>query len=179
MEEHLLVKRCLQGKAQAQRLLYERFKGRLFGLCLRYADSEDEALDMLQEGFIKVFRDLHQFRGEGPLEAWLRRVVVNAAISRLRKKTWVKETDFDWDQLPEQVEEYTPDSMDVEEVIRLIQQLPKGFRTVFNLYAVEGYSHREIAQILGIAESTSRSQYQRARKMLQEWLKSSGVRSEE
>ena len=171
MEEHLLVKRCLKGKASAQHMLYDRFKGRLFGLCLRYADSEEEALDLLQEGFIKIFRDLHQFRGDGPLEAWMRRVVVNSAISRLRKKKWIREADFDWDQLPDQVEEAFQERMDAEELILLIQRLPKGFRTVFNLYAVEGYSHQEIAQFLGIAESTSRSQYQRARKTLQEWIR--------
>ncbi|MCB0631306.1 MAG: sigma-70 family RNA polymerase sigma factor [Saprospiraceae bacterium] len=175
MEEHLLVKRCLKGKASAQHLLYERFKGRLFGLCLRYADSEEEALDLLQEGFIKIFRDLHQFRGDGPLEAWMRRVVVNSAISRLRKRKWIRETDFDWDQLPDQEKEVFQDRMDAEELILLIQRLPKGFRTVFNLYAVEGYSHQEIAQFLGIAESTSRSQYQRARKTLQEWIRKQEV----
>lgn len=171
MEEHLLVKRCLQGKTTAQRMLYERYKGRLYGLCLRYAESEEEALDLLQEGFIKIFRDLHQFRGDGPVEAWMRRVVVNSAISRLRKKSWIKETNFDWEQLPAEEEDYFPDTSEAEEVVMLIQQLPKGFRTVFNLYAVEGYSHKEIAEIMGIAESTSRSQYQRARKLLQEWLR--------
>lgn len=171
MEEHLLIRRCLQGNLRAQKALYERYQSRLFGLCLRYADSEDEALDFLQEGFIKIFNDLPNFRAEGPLEAWMCRIVVNTAISKLRRKNWKKEPDFDWEQLSTEEPDPLPDGLDAEQLVHLIQQLPTGFRTVFNLYAIEGYSHQEIGNILNIAESTSRSQYQRARKILQTRIK--------
>lgn len=171
MEEHLMIRRCIKGHPSAQKQLYERYQSSLFGLCLRYARSEAEALDFLQEGFIKIFRDLHHFRGDGPLEAWMRRIVVNTAISKLRRKNWIKEEHYNWEAIPAEEPESDPDGLDAEQLIELIQQLPNGFRTVFNLYAIEGYSHQEIAQILDIAESTSRSQYQRARKLLQERIR--------
>jgi len=173
MDEHLLIKRCLKGNSHAQKTLYERHQSRLFGLCLRYASNEEEALDFLQEGFIKIFRDLKSFRADGPLEAWMCRIVVNTAISNLRKTKWQKEENFDWNRLPVDEPEQQLDQLDAASLIQLIQQLPKGFRTVFNLYAIEGYSHKEIGEILEIAESTSRSQYQRARKLLQTWIKQS------
>lgn len=171
MEEHLLIRRCLKGNATAQKQLYERYQRSLFGLCLRYARSEAEALDFLQEGFIKIFRDLPNFRGDGPLEAWMRRVIVNTAISKLRRKSWIREEHYDWESIPAEEERADPDGLDAEQLIELIRQLPDGFRAVFNLYAVEGYAHKEIAQILDIAESTSRSQYLRARKLLQERIR--------
>lgn len=167
MEEHLLIRRCIKGHPSAQRQLYERYQNQLFGICLRYADSEAEALDYLQEGFIKIFRDLKNFRAEGPLGAWMSRIMVNTAISKLRKKSWIRETHFNWEQLPAEEPEVDTGGLDAEQLIQLIQELPPGFRSVFNLYAIEGYSHQEIAQILNIGESTSRSQYQRARKILQ------------
>ncbi|PHN04395.1 RNA polymerase sigma factor [Flavilitoribacter nigricans] len=171
MEEHLLIRRCIKGHPDAQKQLYVRYQSRLFGLCLRYARSEAEALDFLQEGFIKIFRDLNRFRGDGPLEAWMCRVVVNTAISKLRRKSWIKEENYDWEAIPSEEPEADPEGLNAEQLIELIRQLPDGFRTVFNLYAVEGYSHKEIARILDIAESTSRSQYLRARRLLQERIR--------
>lgn len=167
MEEHLLVRHCINGHPPAQKELYERYQSRLFGLCLRYARSEAEAVDYLQEGFIKIFRDLKNFRGDGPLEAWMCRVMVNTAISKLRRKSWIRDDTYDWESIPAEEPETDPDGLDASQLIELIQQLPDGFRSVFNLYAIEGYAHKEIAQILDIAESTSRSQYLRARKLLQ------------
>lgn len=174
MEEHLLIRRCIKGHPPAQKQLYERYQSRLFGLCLRYARSEAEALDFLQEGFIKIFRDLKHFRGDGPLEAWMCRVVANTAISKLRRKSWIKEEAFNWDTVPAEEPQVDPEGLNAEQLIGLIRQLPDGFRTVFNLYAIEGYTHKEIAKILDIAESTSRSQYQRARKLLQKQIQSLG-----
>jgi RNA polymerase sigma-70 factor (ECF subfamily) len=171
MEEHLLIRRCIKGHPSAQKELYERHQSRLFGLCLRYAHSEAEALDFLQEGFIKIFRDLKSFRGDGPLEAWMSRVMVNTAISKLRRKNWIKDDTYDWENMPSDDPEPEPDGLNAEQLIELIQQLPDGFRSVFNLYAIEGYAHKEIAQILNIAESTSRSQYLRARMLLQERIR--------
>jgi RNA polymerase sigma-70 factor (ECF subfamily) len=171
MEEHLLIRRCIQGHPAAQKQLYERYQSGLFGLCLRYARSEAEALDFLQEGFIKIFRDLQDFRGDGPLEAWMRRIIVNTAISKLRRKGWTREEQFNWEAIPDEEPETEADGLDAEQLIQLIRELPDGFRTVFNLYAIEGYAHKEIAQILDIAESTSRSQYQRARRQLQERIR--------
>lgn len=171
MEEHQLIRHCIKGHPPAQKQLYERYQSRLFGLCLRYARSEAEALDFLQEAFIKIFRDLKHFRGDGPLEAWMCRVTVNTAISKLRRKSWIQEQHYNWESIPADEPDVDPDGLDAEQLIGLIRQLPEGFRAVFNLYAIEGYSHKEIAQMLDIAESTSRSQYQRARKQLQEQIK--------
>lgn len=165
----LLVQRCLRHNRQAQFELYERFQTQMFGLCLRYAKSETEALDFLQEGFVAVFKSLPQYRGEGSLEGWIRRIMTNVCISKLRKK---KPVFVSLEELPEMAvcETEKPANafadVDASSVILAIQQLPLGYQTIFNLYAIEGYSHREIAGILDIKESTSRSQYVRARQAL-------------
>ncbi len=174
MEERALelkwVNRCLQGDQAAQRELYDRFRRRLYGICMRYARSEVEAQDFLQEGFIKIFRELKNFRADGPLGAWMSRIMVNTAISQLRKRR----LEFSNEDKLHRKDDGLPnaiDHMQAEELIQLIQQLPSGYRTVFNLYAMEGYSHGEIADLLGISEGTSRSQYLRAKKALQAMIK--------
>jgi RNA polymerase sigma factor (sigma-70 family) len=161
-----LIRRCLKNDRKAQFELYEKYKVRLFGLCRRYARSEAEAHDFLQEGFIKVFRSLHQYRADGPLIKWMERVVVNRILSLLRKKKLQLDDNIDLHELPVVQKPPSTAAEKAEEVIALIRQLPLGYQTVFNLYALEGYSHKEIAQVLGISESTSRSQYSRAKKVI-------------
>lgn len=161
-----LIKRCLGKDRKAQFELYEKYKVRLFGLCQRYARSEAEAHDFLQEGFIKIFRSLPQYRAEGPLIKWMERVMVNRILSLLRKKRMPLDDKVNLQSLVVRQKTNPSPSEKAEAVIQLIRKLPQGYQTVFNLYALEGYSHKEIAQVLGISESTSRSQYARAKKVI-------------
>lgn len=162
-----LVGRCLNNNRKAQFELYEKYKVRLFGLCLRYAKSEAEANDFLQEGFINIFRSLNQYRGEGPLIKWMERIVVHRILSILRKKRIPLDNNVEVQELSLPQKTAVTPSDQAEEIIELIRQLPPGYQTVFNLFALEGFSHKEIAEHLDISESTSRSQYYRARKAIQ------------
>jgi RNA polymerase sigma factor (sigma-70 family) len=178
LDDTELVKACCEGNAAAQQSLYQRFYRRLFGLCLRYTSSVADAEDVMQEGFIKVFRHLDQFKGDGSLEGWIRRIMVRTAISWHRKKSRMFFT-----ELPEAAPgaELPPEQLSrlgEQELVNMIQRLPTGYRTVFNLYAIEGFNHREIADLLKISEGTSKSQYARARAQLRDLVRSqeSGVR---
>ncbi len=163
---------CRKGKPSAQWELYKRYSRLLLAVCNRYAKDLDEAEDILQEGFVKIFLNIKEFKGDGPLLAWMRRIMINTAIThyhKMRKHRYhddlaeVNESKFEdksWGEA-----EFTE-----EELFGLIQQMPDGYRQVFNLYALEGYKHREIAEILKIDENTSKSQYSRARRWLQERL---------
>ncbi|MDF1575703.1 MAG: sigma-70 family RNA polymerase sigma factor [Bacteroidales bacterium] len=163
---------CRKGKQSAQWDLYERYSRLLLAVCNRYAKSMDEAEDILQEGFVKIFLNIKEFKGDGPLLAWMRRIMINTAIThyhKMRKHRYhddlaeVSESRFenkDWGEA-----EFTE-----EELFSVIQQMPDGYRQVFNLYALEGYKHREIAEIMNIDENTSKSQYSRGRRWLQERL---------
>ena len=170
--ESELIRACIAGERSAQNQLYDQFKAKMYGLCLRYAKTQEEAEDMLLEGFFKVFNDLHQFRQEGSLEGWIRRVMVHNAISHLRKNRKKEMIEVGMEKLSSQNGENPAvlEKTDAESIIRLIRELPIGYQTIFNLFAVEGYSHKEIAAMMQIAESTSRSQYVRARQMLQKML---------
>lgn len=176
-EEKELVQACIQNDRKAQLELYNHFKIKMYGLCLRFGHNKEEAEDMLQEGFFKVFRDLHQFKRQVPLGAWIRKVIVNAALMHLRKRnrSWVPTTELEKHVGEFKTEGSIQFQMNAAEIIHAIQGLPTGFRTIFNLFAIEGYSHREIAEKLGISESTSRSQYTRARATLQKQLVKQGV----
>ena len=162
-----IIEGCNAGRKEAQRALYFKYRNRLLGLCRRYAKNNQEAEDILQEGFIKIFTDLYQFEPRGPFSAWLRRVMINAALKYIRDNKWDYET-LDQQNLNTWTKpELTPDEIpDQETLITMIQQLPAGYRSVFNLYAIEGYTHEEISQILKISVGTSRSQYHKAKKML-------------
>ena len=168
MDERHLVNACLKGDSKAQKQLYERFAPKMFGVCLRYAKDDDTAQDYLQEGFIRVFNNLDKFRFEGSFEGWIRRIVVNTALEKLRKVDVIKNSVevekalFTTDDV-----EQVMDQINAGELLQLIQTLPTGFRTVFNLYAIEGYTHQEIGKMLHISEGTSKSQYSRARQWLQ------------
>lgn len=176
-EEAELIQSCLRGERSAQQRLYTTFAGRMYAVCLRYCKSRAEAQDVLQEGFIKVFENLKVFKQVCPLEAWIRRVMVNTALKYLRsqKRSILYFVDMqDREQYTATVQD---DSADLtinqftnEELVQAVQQLATGYQLVFNLFAIEGYSHKEIAELLGISESTSKSQYLRARKHLRLYL---------
>lgn len=171
-----LLEACLRNEASAQRKFYEQFKGKMYGVCLRYANRREDAEDILQEGFVKVFQDLHQYRGAGSLEGWIRKVIVNVALQYLNKQkknlaqSSLNGIEYQLSDEPTVFEEDHPAKM----LIKLMQKMPPGFRTVLNLYILEGYTHPEIAHKLGISVGTSKSQYMRAkahlRKLLEENL---------
>lgn len=168
--EESLVRACQQGDPKAQRRVYERYSARMLSLCGRYLPDEFEAEEAMIEGFMKVFDRIGQFKMEGSFEGWVRRIMVNESLMYLRSKKAAG-----WQASYEDVEyEVEPvaaaTDLEADELHRLVQQLPTGYRTVFNLYAVEGYNHAEIAEAMGISESTSKSQLHRARALLQEWI---------
>ena len=171
MDDHRLVKECLKGNAAAQRLLYERFAPSMLAVCYRYTKSVADAEDVLQEAFVKAFKNLQQFKGEGELGGWIRRIMVTTAINFLKKNSrYQSELAFGEEHL-HAVASYHPQvNLEAKELADLIRQLPAGYQTIFNLYAVEGYNHIEIGKMLGIQEGTSRSQYARARALLVQWI---------
>ncbi len=171
MTEELLLAGCLKNNAAAQEALYSRFSPRMLGVCYRFAKNREDAEDMLQEGFIKVFTQMHQYRNEGALEGWIRRIVVHTCINNLKKnKKFSESLDIIHANSVHIKEEMIPSIMQAKQVVECIRMLPLGYRTVLNLYAIEGFPHKDIAAMLDIEESTSRSQYTRAKAMLEEIL---------
>jgi RNA polymerase sigma-70 factor (ECF subfamily) len=171
MTEELMLAGCLRNNATAQEALYNRFSPRMLGVCYRFAKNREDAEDMLQEGFIKVFTQIHQYRNEGALEGWIRRIVVHTCINILKKnKKFSDSVDIIHANSVNVKEEIIPSIMQAKQIVECIRTLPLGYKTVLNLYAIEGYSHKEIAMMLDIEESTSRSQYTRAKAMLEEIL---------
>ncbi|MBQ8021237.1 MAG: sigma-70 family RNA polymerase sigma factor [Bacteroidales bacterium] len=163
---------CKRGDRTAQKRLYDSLSAKMFAICLRYMGQRDEAEDILQEGFITLFSKLSSYNGEGSFEGWARKIFVNTALMSLRKKDALKmseDLESAWNVSSEGVTQLQ--SAGYHELLKLIAGLPAGYRTVFNLSVVEGYSHKEIAQMLGITEATSRSQLQRARMMLQDKIR--------
>ncbi|MDP4281575.1 MAG: RNA polymerase sigma factor [Bacteroidota bacterium] len=161
---------CIAGKRNAQYLLFQKYASRMMGLCMRYANDKDDAKDLLQEGFIKVFENIGSFRREGSLEGWIRRIMINNAINITRKKRGIP---FHEDiekipeiEIPENNDHDEFPQISQEELFLMIQSLPDGYRMVFNLYVIEEYSHKEIAEILGISENTSKTQLLKARRFL-------------
>ena len=169
-KEDQLIRACLKQDLPAQKLLYERFASTMLFVCLRYVQNRQEAEDLMIKGFTKVFKKLHQFKSEGNFQAWVRRIMVNECLGYLRSnKSMYLEVELE-------SAEMEPDyalllqNLEVEDLMKMIEQLPPGYRTVFNLFALEGYSHHEIAQMLHISVSTSKSQLSRGRKLLQHYL---------
>lgn len=157
--------------AAAQRRLYEQFASPMLAVCYRYTKSVADAEDVLQEGFVKAFKNLHQFKGEGNLGGWLRRIMVTTAINYLKKNSRYQAELLFTDEQLHAVSDYHPEvTLEAKELADLIRQLPAGYQSIFNLHAVEGYNHVEIGQILGIKEGTSRSQYARSRALLIQWI---------
>jgi RNA polymerase sigma-70 factor (ECF subfamily) len=171
MTEEAILRGCLKNDATAQRELYNRYSPKMLAVCYRFAHNREDAEDMLQEGFIKVFLQIHTFENRGAFEGWIRRIVVHTCINILKKnKKFNESVDLIHANTVQVREESVPAIIQAKQVVECIRLLPIGYRTVLNLYAVEGYSHREIANMLDIEESTSRSQYTRARAMLEDIL---------
>ena len=171
MTEELMVQGCLDNVATAQEALYNQFSPRMLGVCYRFARNREDAEDMLQEGFIKVFSQIHQFTWQGAFEGWIRRIIVHTCINVLKKnKKFSDSVDLFHASSLYLNENNIPSILQAKQVVECIRLLPIGYKTVLNLYAIEGYSHKEIASILDIEESTSRSQYTRAKSMLEEVL---------
>lgn len=182
MKEQELSELCRQGSNRARKELYEQYAGRMLGVCIRYAGNRDTAQDLLHDGFLKIFGSFDKFtwRGEGSLRAWMERVMVNTALQFLRKNDVISQS-ATLEEIPESYEE--PDAEAVESIpqsvlMQFINELPTGYRTVFNLYTFEEKSHKEIAELLGINEKSSASQLFRAKSVLakkvKEWLTNNG-----
>jgi RNA polymerase sigma-70 factor (ECF subfamily) len=168
MTEEMLVNACLKNNATAQQELYQRYSTKMLSVCYRYAKTREDAEDMLQEGFIKVFTQIKQFENRGSLEGWILRIMVHTSINHLKKhKKFNESLDLAFAGNIIIREDNIPGAIHAKQIVECIRALPMGYRTVLNLYAIEGYSHKEIATLLDIEESTSRSQYTRAKNMLE------------
>jgi RNA polymerase sigma factor (sigma-70 family) len=171
MTEEAILQGCLQNESVAQKELYNRYSPKMLAVCFRFGHNREDAEDMLQEGFIKVFSQIHTFRNQGAFEGWVRRIIVHTCINNLKKnKKFNESVDLIHATTLQVREETVPSVVQAKQVVECIRLLPLGYRTVLNLYAIEGYSHKEIALMLEIEESTSRSQYTRAKQMLEEIL---------
>lgn len=167
LSEESIIKGCLQKNQRAQRMLYEKFAPVMYPLCLRYVREISEAEDVMISGFMRAFDKMDTYSGKGSLSGWLRKIMINQALGHLRKnKTMYLEVDLEAANYQQQIA-WSADHLEAEDLMKLVRQLPLGYRTVFNLYAIEGYSHKEIAEILEISENTSKSQLSRARGLLQ------------
>lgn len=170
MDEEMILQGCLDNLSTAQEALYIRFSPRMLGVCYRYARNKEDAEDMLQEGFIKVYSQICQYKGIGALEGWIRKIMVHTCINVLKKNKKFSDS-VDLIHASIQISDNNiPSMLQAKQVVECIRLLPLGYRTVLNLYAIEGYSHKEISSILEIEESTSRSQYTRARALLEDIL---------
>lgn len=166
-DEKELIANCIKGKRESQKELYTMFAPKMLGVCYRYATTFNSAEDILQEGFIKVFKNLSKFKGQGSFEGWVRRIMVNTALDIIKKyNNYKNEMDIDDYSDKIDVPEDALDRLYSEDIVEAIRELPPGYKVVLNLYAVEGYSHKEIGEMLDITESTSRSQFSRAKVLL-------------
>jgi RNA polymerase sigma factor (sigma-70 family) len=164
-----LIEKCKATDRKSQELLYKQFASKMLAVCLRYATDKMEAEDMLQNGFIKVFQKINDYRGDGSFEGWMRRIMVHSSIEYYRKHhKMMHMVDIEESGYEQTVNAAAASSLEAKDLLNLIQQLPAGYRMVFNLYAVEGYSHHEIAEIAGITEGASKSQLSRARNLLKQ-----------
>ena len=170
ISENEIVSGCLKGNVKYQKILFEKYSGKFMTVCMRYANDQMQAEDMLQEGFIRIFNHLNQFKSEGSFEGWMRRIVVNVCLKIIKNKRINFSTDDDSGvQIPDTSTD-APSHLSEDELLRLIKRLPTGYRIIFNLHAIEGFSHDEIGDMLKIKASTSRSQLVKARKMLQQQI---------
>lgn len=170
MTEKELIKGCIRENRRCQKEVFRRYAGKMLSICMRYARHRMEAEDILQDAFVKVFDNISKFESKGSFEGWIRRIVVNTALKNYKKKS-IRNEQIGLEnhyEIPKDPSVYA--HLNTEEVLKLVAKLPEGYRMVFNLYAIEGYSHKEIAELLNIQESTSRSQLVKARKMLQQQI---------
>ena len=171
MTEEAILQGCLRNESIAQKELYNRYSPKMLAVCYRFGHNREDAEDTLQEGFIKVFSQIHTFRNQGAFEGWVRRIIVHTCINNLKKnKKFNESVDLIHATSLQVREETVPSIVQAKQVVECIRLLPLGYRTVLNLYAIEGYSHKEISVLLEIEESTSRSQYTRAKQMLEDIL---------
>lgn len=162
-----LIDMCLAGDSRAQKMLFEKFSRKMMTVCLRYVSDYERAQDVLQDGFVKVFRNLDKFKNEGSFEGWIRRTMINTALDDLRReKSNFIDVDISEAEYLSSDDEKSLSKLRVDELMKIIQNMPTGYRTVFNMYAIEGFSHQEIADELGVTESTSKTQYKKARTYL-------------
>jgi len=162
-----IIAGCLKEKRWAQQVLYKHYVGLMYGICLRYTGNKVDAEDVMQDGFIKIFENIRLFRNEGSFEGWMKRIMINTALCFLRQKT-KNQLIYQQTEIADIVEDDNEIENDIPyiELMNIIQKLPEGARMVFNMYAIEEYSHKEISELLGISEGTSKSQLSRARKTL-------------
>lgn len=165
-----LIKGCIDGDRQMQKILYETFSSKMYGVCLRYSENMEDANDILQEGFIKVYKNINKFRSEGSFEGWIRRIFINTSIEHFRKKIKLNNITEVQENTIEDDSTNAFDSLSTKDIIRTINQLSPGYKAVFNMHVIEGYSHKEIADILGITEGTSKSQLARAKGILKKLI---------
>ncbi len=172
MIEKELINRLKKKDRQAQKYLFDKYSGLFYAMCKRYASNSDEANDILQEGFIKIYFNIDKFSGKGSFEGWLKRIIINNAINYYHKYLKYRYHDdvAENNYLESNDNFYDEKTFTYDELLKIINELPVGYRTIFNLYAIEGYKHKEIAELLKISENTSKSQYHRAKKILQEKL---------
>lgn len=176
MDDAQLVLECGKGNAKAQRALFDKFSRKMFTVCLRYAKDSEQAEDILQDGFVKVFSKIKDFKSEGSLEGWIRRIIVNTALDQIRKNgRLLGDTSIDDVGYKIESNDFIFESLVAADLMKMIQAMPEGYKVVFNLFAIEGYSHQEIAKQLGISENTSKSQYSRARAYLRERIEKINV----
>lgn len=172
MTEEELIKACLAFDSRAQKKLFDTYSPRFYGVCLRYASGHDQANDMLQDGFIKIFQKLKTYSGDGSFAGWMHRIVVNTCLDEIRKnKKELGHVELENAEGKVFTKENATSDLGEKELLKLVQQLPEGYRVVFNLFAIEGFGHKEIAEKLGVSENTSKSQYRKARFWLQEAIK--------
>lgn len=165
--ETQLIAALRRGESRAHKVAYERFSGRMLAVCMRYCANRDDAEEVMIDGFMRVFEKISQFREDGSFEGWIRRIMVTESLMFLRKnRQWRQEIPID-DVTVEPDYAWADTAIHENDLLRMVNQLPDGYRTVFNLYAIEGYNHAEIAELLGISEGTSKSQLSRARAILQ------------
>lgn len=180
LTEEELIQQCLENDKWALEQLYKQFAPKMFGVCLRYAKNRMEAEDILQEGFIKVINNLHSFRSKGSFEGWMRRTMVNTAINHYKKNLrHAREMDIEEVEVENNSELKVLDKISTDELMAMIQQLPEGYKVIFNLNVIEGYTHKMIGQMLGISENTSKSQLLRAKRLLKDKIKNYGTHGAE
>ncbi|MBP9069763.1 MAG: sigma-70 family RNA polymerase sigma factor [Bacteroidia bacterium] len=165
-----IVNRCKQNDPKAQEILFNSFSKSLYGICCRYLKNRDDAEDVLQDSFIKILLNINQYRGEGNFEGWMKRITVNTALTYLKEKQKIKFETADKLYIVDEPEEEIDQDIKAEYILECLNELPMGYRTIFNLYLIEGFSHKEIAEQLGIKEATSRSQYSKGRQYLIELI---------
>jgi RNA polymerase sigma factor (sigma-70 family) len=174
IELHQIIQECIKGNRQSQSTLYNQFASKMFVVCLRYSRNREEAEEILQEGFMKVFEFIHQFKFAGSFEGWIRKIMVNCALQKIRSKPQLRVvSEIEGSKLEYSGSDDILSRLGTKELLQMVQELPPGYRMVFNLYVFEGLKHREIANLLGISEGTSKSNLSDARHLLQKAISKS------